>query len=197
MNLCFFIIINEITQQYHLHDIVSDGWMYLEKLKGRYKLIQAGKIDHDELVKHFAPYGYKPAIHTHIYWKHNNKPISFVSRVDNFVIKYFNNQDLDYLPQALMDKYNIKENLTGSLYYEIHLKWDYSKRTVKHSMLNYVKHVLHKFQHSSPTRKQHPLYHCTPSVYCKQTQLVHAPNPSPPLSKYGTPHIQQIVGIFL
>ena len=160
-------------------------------------MIQAGKIDHDELVKHFAPYGYKLAIHTHKYWKHINRLISFVSRFDNFVIKYFNNQDLDYLPQALKDKYNIKENLTASLYYGVHLKWDYSKRTVNHSMLNYVKHALHKFQHQSPTRKQHPLYHCTPAVYGKQTQLVYAPTPSPPLSKYGTPRIQQIVEIFL
>ena len=36
-----------------------------------------------------------------------------------------------------------------------------------------------------------------PKVYSKQIQLVHEPNPPPPLSKYSTTRIQEIVGIFL
>ena len=107
------------------------------------------------------------------------------------------NQDLDHLQQALKDKYNIKEDLTGNLYCGIHLKWDYNKRTVKYSMPNYVKHALHKFQHSPPTREQHTPHSWIPNVYSKQTQLVHESNLAPPLSKYSTTRIQQIAGTLL
>ena len=158
---------------------------------------QAGKIAHGELVKHLAPYGYKPARHTPGYWKHDNKPISFVLCVDDFEIKYTNKQDLDHLQQALKDKYNSKEDLTGNLYCGISLKWDYNKRTVKLSVPNYVKHALHKFQHSPPTRKQQVPHPWIPKVFGKQTQLVNEPLPSPPLSKHSSTRIQQIVGTFL
>ena len=73
--------------------------MYLEILKGMYGLKQAGIIKHDELVKHLAPNGYKPAKHTPEYWKHNNTPISIVLDVDDFGIKYVNKQDIDHLQQ--------------------------------------------------------------------------------------------------
>ena len=158
---------------------------------------QAGKITHDELAKYLAPYGYKPARYTPGYWKHDNTPVSFVLCVNNFGIKYKNKQDLDHLRKALKYKYNIKEDLTGNLYCGIHLKWDYNKRTVKLTMPNYVKHALHKFQHSPPTRKQQALHPWIPKVYGKQNQLVQEPTPPSPLSKHITTGIQQIVGIFL
>ena len=113
MKLPISIIPNEIIQQYNLHDIVSDGWVYLGILKGMYGMKETGKIAHDELVKHLAPYGYKPARHKPGYWKHDNKPSSFALCVDDFGIKYTNKQDLDHLQQALKDKYNIKKNFTG------------------------------------------------------------------------------------
>ena len=117
MKLPISTILNEIIQQYHLHDIVSDGWVYLEILKRMYGLKQAGKIAHDELVKHLAPYGYKSARHTPWYWKHDNKQIFFVLCVDDFVIEYTNKKYLDHLQQTLKDKYNIKEDLTGNLFW--------------------------------------------------------------------------------
>ena len=200
MKLLISIILNEIIQQYNLHDIVSDRWVYLEILKGMYGLKQAGKIAHDELVKHLAPYGYKPARHTPGYWKHGNKPIAFVLCVDDFGIKYTkytNKQDLDHLQQALKEKYNIKEDLTGNLYCGISLKWDYNKRTIKLFIPNYVKCALHKFQHSPLTRKQQVPHPWIPNVFGKQTQFVHEPLPSPPLSKHSTTRIQQIVGTVL
>ena len=110
--------------------------------------------------------------------------------IDDFGIKYTKKQDLDHLQQALKDKYNIKEDLTGNLYYGIHLKWDYNKRKVKYSMPNYVKHAFHKFQHSPPTRKQHTPHPWIPKFYSKQTQLVNESNLAPPLSKYSTICIQ-------
>ena len=41
MKLPIFIIPNELIQRYYLHDIVSDGWVYVETLKGIYGLKQA------------------------------------------------------------------------------------------------------------------------------------------------------------
>ena len=71
------------------------------------------------------------------------------------------------------------------------LKWDYNQRIVNMSMPNYVKHAFHKFQHPTPTRKQHAPHPWIPIVYGKQTQLVHEPNSPPLLSKYSTARIQK------
>ena len=75
MKLPMSIILEEIIHQYNLHNIAEGGWVYIEILRGMYGLKQSGRITHDELVKHFLPYGYKPSKGTPGLWKHDTKPI--------------------------------------------------------------------------------------------------------------------------
>ena len=87
--------------------------------------------------------------------------------------------------------------MTGSLYCGLHLKWDYNKRHVDLSMPGYIKNTLHKFHHSTPTRKQHSPHQWNTPIYGQKQQLVHQTPPLPQLSKQHTTRIQATVGTFL
>ena len=127
MKLPLDIIPTEIIQQYNLDKLLDNSWVYIDIHKAMYGLKQSGKIAYDELVKHLKPFGYIPTKHTPGYWRHNIKPISFVLYVNDFAIKYTNNNDLNHLLQALQTKYTITTDLTGNLYCGITLKWNYNK----------------------------------------------------------------------
>ena len=53
-----------------------------------YGLPQAGRIAHDDLVKHLQPYGYRPSSKTLGLWTHDIQPINFTLVFDNFGVKY-------------------------------------------------------------------------------------------------------------
>ena len=55
------------------------------------------------------------------------------------------------LIHALQEKYEITQDWTGSLYSGITLNWDYKADILDISMPKYVKEVLHKFQHPTPS----------------------------------------------
>ena len=114
--------------------LTTDGWIYIDILKGMYGLRQADRILYGGLVKHLANSGHKPTKNTQGYWKHTTKRISFVLCVDAFGIKYVNKQELHHLLDALRDKYEITEDLTRSLYCGLHFKWNYHNRYVDLSM---------------------------------------------------------------
>ena len=147
-------------------------------------------------MKHLKPFGYSPTKHTPGYWRHNIKPISFVLYVDNFTIKYTNNNDLNYLLPSLQTTYTITTDLTCSLYYDIILKWNYKKMYVDLSMPGYVQSALHKFQQHPPRRRQHAPHPWINPIYGQKQQFVNEIQ-SPPLSKIEKTRIQAIVGTFL
>jgi len=149
MKLPMSIIVEELINQYNLHNIAEGGWLYIGILKGMYDLKQSGRIAHDELVKHLLLYGYKPSKRTPGLWKHDTKPISFILCVDDFGIKYIGKHNLQHLQQALKDKYDSTQDDTRSLYCRLNLKRDYIKRKVELSMPNYVKEALHKYIHEN------------------------------------------------
>ena len=64
-------------------------------------------------------------------------------------------------------------------------------------MPNYVKEVLHKFQHPKPIGKQHTPHPWVQFFNGEQQQFVDNPSLLPPLSKLETKLIQQKVGTFL
>ena len=61
MRLPVKIIPTAIMDQYNLYDLVSDGFVYVQVRGGMYGHPEAGRLAHDQLVKHLKPYGYEPA----------------------------------------------------------------------------------------------------------------------------------------
>ena len=61
----------------------------------------------------------------------------------------------DHLINAIQDHYQVSTYLEGQRYCRIRIKWNYQKQVVYLPMTGYIQEVLHRFQHSQPTRKEH------------------------------------------
>ena len=131
------------------------------------------------------------------YWKHSTKPISFVLVVDDFAVKYTNDQDARDLLAILQEHYNVKTDWNANTFCGIHLDWDYTARTCHLSMPGYIDTFLDEIQHPRPSRPQHSPYAVTPVTYGKAPQLATPPDESPTLPPKDTVRIQQILGKLL
>ena len=79
----------EFIELYHLQDLVDEkGFIHIEIRGGMYGLPQAGRLAHEELVTHLAPYGYTPVRFTPGLWVHNKLKTTFTLVVDDFGIKH-------------------------------------------------------------------------------------------------------------
>ena len=115
------------------------GFLYVREEKGMYGLFQKGIISHTALREHLRPFGYEPAPITTGLWLHNKNGINFTLMVDNFGIKYKRKKYKMHLIHALLEKYEITQYWTGSLYSGIKLKRDYKVGILDISMPEYVK----------------------------------------------------------
>ena len=88
MKIALACIPDEIIDQYSLHTLSSDGWVYLEIRKGMPGLKQAGRIANDRLKTHLAHFGFAHVPITPALWKHTTKPIIFSLAIDDFGFKY-------------------------------------------------------------------------------------------------------------
>ena len=61
MKVALEIIPEEIVQQYNLHDVASNGWVYMDIRKGMLGLKQAGFIKNDRLYLHSQSLGMPPS----------------------------------------------------------------------------------------------------------------------------------------
>jgi hypothetical protein len=142
----------ETIDKYDLIELAQDGKVYIEIQKGMYGLPQAGILANELLHRNLAKDGYRPMQHTHGLWKHDTRPISFSSEVDNFGVKYVGREQAEHLIGCIKQNYNISSDWNGSAYCGLTLEWDYKNRTVDLSMPGYIKAALHKYQHTAPTR---------------------------------------------
>ena len=81
MKLPIKLIPQEVVDQYHLLDLVSDGFIYMEIRKGMPGLKQAGRLANDRLQAHLKQFGYAPVPRTPSLWKHESRPVTLVSLV--------------------------------------------------------------------------------------------------------------------
>ena len=188
----------EFIELYHLQDLVDEkGFIHIEIRGGMYGLPQAGRLAHEELVTHLAPYGYTPVRFTPGLWVHNKLKTTFTLVVDDFGIKHMSIQDVLHLKQALESKYTVTVDYSGSLYIGVSLNWKYAKREVTCSMPGYIPKLLDKLKHLQPSLPQYspnPAPHIT---YGTKVQLAKEVDKSPPLDEQGIKLIQSIVGATL
>ena len=99
------MIPDAIFEQYNLHEYETNGHVYFEVRKGMYGLPQAGRLAHDRLVSHLTKYGYRPTKHTPGLWTSDDKKIAFALWVDDFAVKYGNENDVEHLIQTMKKLY--------------------------------------------------------------------------------------------
>jgi Reverse transcriptase (RNA-dependent DNA polymerase). len=196
MKILLHLLPEEVITHYKLHDMAEGGeYAYMQIQKGMYGLKQARRIAYDQLVTHLAKYRYHPTT-TQGLWIHDTQNTSFILVVDNFGIKYTDENDAQHLIQALQDLYRVNINWTGSLYCGLTLQWNYTQKYVDISMPGYIQKVLTKFQHSPPHRRQDAPAPWTQPAYGQRIQYA-VNDASPTADKAQTTCIQQIVGSLL
>ena len=186
----------EIIDEYNLRPRIHNGRILAEIRKSMYGLPQAGRISYDALLPHLLQGGYQPTPFTPGLFRHKTKPVTFCLIVDDFGIKYENEQDVRDLITHLQKKYQTTVDWTGQHFCGMHLKWDYHKRTVELSLPGYINKALQRFRHPPPPRPEHSPHPWLPPNYGKTPQL--APTTTnTPLAPTDRKWVQEFLGTFL
>ena len=171
-------------KQDHLADKIHNGYIY----------IYGNKEDHVWLspIRHHCPhntkinldpFGYKPCQYTPGLREHKTRDIKFCLVVDDFGIKYTNDNNLQHILSYLHFFFTILVDMKGDLFCGITLKWDYSKQTFQLSMPDYVRLALERFQHRWPTVKTDAPHEWKEPVYGLKQQNADNNDTSPLLSQ--------------
>jgi hypothetical protein len=187
----------EMIDKYNLIELAQDGKVYIEIQKGMYGLPQAGILANELLQRNLAKDGYRPTQHTHVLWKHDTCPISFLLVVDDFGVKYVGREHAEHLMECIKKNYNISRDWKGSAYCVLTLEWDYKDRAVDLSMPGYIKAALHKYQEAAPACPEHAPHTWNPPVYGAKRQYVEDETTSPALSNKDVNKLQQRTGALL
>lgn len=189
---------SEIWKEYEMDQYCDDnGYVYFEIRKGMYGLKEAGIVAWLELVAHMKKHGYEPMRLTTGMWRHTTRKTIFTLTVDDFGIKYCNNDDLQHLLQTLRQKYTITVDMTGSQYCGLTLDWNYDKGYVDIHIPKYIKEALHQLQHKTPNKPVHAPHKWREVAYGRKTQKPTEDEDSPLLDAEGKKRIQRITGKLL
>jgi hypothetical protein len=187
----------ELIEKYDMNELAQNGKVYIEIQKGMYGLPQAGILANELLQRNLTKDGYSPKTHTHGFWTHDTRPISFLLVVHDFGVKYVRREHAEHLTTCIRKNYNISSDWNGTAYCGLTLDWDYKNHSVDLSMPGYIKATLHKYQHPAPTRPEHAPHTWNPPIYGAKTQFVNETTPSPALSDKNVNKSQQLTGTLL
>ena len=187
----------EYASAHNLYAMVApDGFIYARVNKAWYGLKQAGRIAHDDLVAHLAKAGYKKNDIIEGYFRHEDRDIDFTLVVDDFLIKYTDDRDLEHLQETIGAHYKFKVDLTAHQYVGINLKWNYNKRTVRLSMDGYVRQALMELEHEAPNAPHHSPSRYTLPKYGSRVQYAKV-DESAVLTKDKVTFVQRAIGKLL
>jgi hypothetical protein len=125
------------------------------------------------------------------------RKILFTLVVDNFGVKYVNQDNITHLIQCIKQHYEVMEDWSGDLYCGIKLDWNYDACTLDILMPGYIKKLLLKCKHCMSNQSQHCLYLPSPKQYDAQAQTPLPVDISPRLSPEEIKEIQRIIGSIL
>jgi hypothetical protein len=162
-----------------------------------YGLKQAAVLAYDHLINNLEPHGYHPCKFSTGLWTHTTRKTKFCLCVDDFGIKFFNQEDADHLLATLSKYYTITVDRKGQNYCGLHINWDYTQGTVNISMHGNVDKVLSKFQHPSPKRPCFAPHPWTIPAYGQKTQFAPEVDNMLYLDSKGIKKVQLVVGSFL
>ncbi len=141
-----------------------------------------------------APFGYHECVNTPGLWYNGTCLILFTLEVNNFGVKYINNDNVKHLIARLKTTYTLTEDWTGDLYCGISLGWDYANRTVAVdiSMMGYIKKKIQEYGHLVPGRRQKCPYSPELKKFGSNAQVPLPPDDTPKLDANGIKCIQPI-----
>ena len=89
-------------------------------------------------------YGNYTIINSSGLWKHTSRSTICFLCVDDFVVKYYSQEDLDHLKNAIEKQYTCKVDSKGRIFLGLTLDWHYKEGYVDISMPDYVKRTLER-----------------------------------------------------
>ena len=133
----------DIITKYNLLSLLhSDGYIYIKIIKGLYGLKQEALNAYNYLSKLLTNGGYEPIPNTLGMWKHSTRPTIFNLCVDDFGIKYYNQEDLQHLKSTVEQRYIAKMDYEGQHFLGLTLDWNYQQGYVDISMPGYIEKFL-------------------------------------------------------
>ena len=156
---------NDIRIRYNLQAMRHGDYVYVKIKKGMYGLKEAAILAYNKLVHHLTPRGYIPIEGTAGLWKHKTRKTIFCLCVDEFGIKYFNNDDITHFQDSLKDHFKFHMDWEGANYIGLKLNWQYDAWYVDISMPNYVDKILHRLCHPSPSAPQYSPHEYFPVIF--------------------------------
>ena len=186
----------DIRNKYNINNIVHNNYVYIRINKGMYGLKQAAVLAYNNLVNVMQQYGYSPCPMSPGIWTHNTRRTKFCLCVDDFGIKYFNQDDAEHLIQSLKNHYNLTIDWKGEDYCGLHIDWNYRRRHVDISMPNYIDKVLLHHQTKPHKPMSTPHTYNTPA-YGSKTQFAPLPDSTTLIPPPRQRRIQAVVGSLL
>jgi hypothetical protein len=135
-----------ILEQYNLRILAYKGFVHLEMQRAVWGLPQAGILANKRLQCKLAPFGYFKHVSTPGLWYHKTWPISFTLVVNDFGVKYVNQEDINHLIALIKKTYTLTKDWMGNLYGGICLDWDYTNCTGDIPMPGYIKKKLQQYK---------------------------------------------------
>ena len=139
----------------------------------------AGIIAQELLEKRLAEYGYHQNKIINGFWKHKTRPICFCLVVDDFAVKYVNQEDADHLINAIKKYYPMTVDTEATKYIGLTIDWDYTNQKAHIHMPGYLEKAFTRFKHEAPEKIQNsPHPHVIPQ-YGAKTQYAKDDDESP------------------
>ncbi len=139
-----------------------------------YGLPQAGLIAQELLEKRLGEHGYHQSKIINGFWTHKTRPINFCLTVDDFTVKYVNQEDADHLIKVIAKHYPMTVDKEATKYIGLTIEWDYKKTTARISMPGYLEKTFTKFNHVAPSKIQNsPHPHVAPKYGTKVQYAAH------------------------
>jgi hypothetical protein len=152
-------ILLEFIDNYKLNKLACDSWVYFKICHGMYGLPQAGILANNLLRDRLAKFDYFEAATTYGLWHHKWCPVMFALIINNLAIQYVGNAHLDHLCQGLKEHNKVSEEINGTRFAGMTLKWNcspiHTKCSCRHSMPAYIFNVCTRYKHPVPTKRQH------------------------------------------
>ena len=181
--------------------MVNNGWIFFEIFRGCYSLPQSGMLANNLLRTRLNKKVYFKATTTPGLWKHQWRPIKFCLIVDYFGIEYVGERHIHHLRNVLKQHYDITEDLAGTKFGGIDIKWNYSpkhvERTCRLCIKDCIKYLILRFAHKPPSKPQLSPHKHREIMYGANPQMTHIEDTSPPLDESGIKRIQAIAGAVL
>ena len=191
MKIPINVIPAELIQKYNLDRFYERGYVSVILHKTLWGHPEAGRLSQKKLIKHLNANGYYET-NTTMLFRHESRNITFILCVDDFLVKWTNEQDYEHFTGILEQVYPIKKQLVANNYIGFNIDYDKKERKITLSIPEYVQAAITRFKITGKTVRSPGIY--TPPSYGKKSQTAFVDD-SRKLKLEEIKEYQQMVGV--